>query len=172
MARTKIEVNREIPKTRQELVDQIAELGSQERRRSKIENEMNEAITKLKKRYEEEAEPCNHKIKGIISGIEAYCEVFRDELTDGGKSKTVNLPSGTLAWRKCPPSCKITKPEDVIALLKKKGLSRFIRIKEEISKDLILTEQAAVIGIKGIVIVSEKEELSIEPYEVKLEAVA
>jgi len=172
MARTKIEVNREIPRTRQELVDQIAELGRQERLRSKIENEMNEAITKLKKRYEEDAEPCNQKIKAIIGGVEAYCEVYRDELTDGGKTKTVTLPSGTLSWRKCPPSCRITKPDDVIALLKKKGLSRFIRVKEEISKDLILTEPAAVATIKGIAIVSEKEELSIEPYEVKLEAVA
>ncbi|HAE37693.1 MAG TPA: host-nuclease inhibitor protein Gam [Candidatus Riflebacteria bacterium] len=170
MARTKIEVNREIPKTRQELVDQIAELGRQERMRNKIENEMNEAITKLKKRYEEEAEPCNQKIKAIVNGVEAYCEVHRDELTDGGKTKTVTLPSGTLSWRKCPPSCRITKPEDVIAMLKKKGLSRFIRVKEEISKDLILAEPEAIVAVKGIAIVSEKEELSIEPFEVKLEA--
>jgi phage host-nuclease inhibitor protein Gam len=169
MARTKVEVNREIPKTRQELVDQIAELGRQERLRSKIENEMNEAITKLKKRYEEEAEPCNQKIKAIVAGVEAYCEVHRDELTDGGKTKTVALPSGTLSWRKCPPSCRITKPDEVIALLKKKGLSRFIRVKEEVSKDLILSEPAAVATLKGITIINEKEELAIEPFEVKLD---
>ena len=56
-------------------------------------------------------------------------------------------------------------------LLKKKGLGRFIRVKEEISKDLILLEPKAVAEIKGITIVSEKEELSIEPYEVKLEEI-
>lgn len=172
MARTKTEVNKQIPTNRQDLVDKIAELGRQERMRAKIEVEMNNQITRIKQRYEEEVEPANQAIKMLTSGINAYCEVHRDELTDGGKTKTVNLPSGTISWRKCPPSCKLTKPEDIIALLKKKGLNRFIRIKEEIGKDLILSEQAAVVGIKGIVIMKEKEELAIEPFEVKLEAIS
>jgi len=36
---------------------------------------------------------------------------------------------------------------------------------------MILAEQAAVTGIKGITIVKEKEELAIEPFEVRLEAI-
>ncbi len=172
MARTKTEVNKQIPTSRQDLVDKIAELGRQERTRAKIEVEMNNSITRIKQRYEEEVEPVNKAIKTLTSGINAYCEVHRDELTDNGKVKTVNLPSGTIAWRKCPPSVRLTKPDIVIELLKKKGLSRFVRIKEEVNKDMILSEQAAVTGIKGIAIVKEKEELSIEPFEVKLEAIS
>jgi phage host-nuclease inhibitor protein Gam len=171
MAKTKTVANHQIPTSRQDLVDKIAELGRQERIRNKIENDMNNSITKTKQRYEEEAEPVNEAIKTLTAGIQAYCEVHRDELTDGGKQKTVNLPSGTISWRKCPPSVRITKKENVIELLKKKKLIRFIRIKEEINKDKILDEQAAVTGIKGIAIVKEKEELSIEPYEVKLESI-
>lgn len=171
MAKTKVTINKEIPSNREELVEKIEELGRQERLKVKIENQMNEAITKLKRRYEEEAEPCNNKIKAITAGIEAYSVVHRDELTDGGKTKTVNLPSGTLSWRKSPPSVRLSKKEKVIELLKKKGLSRFIRTKEEISKELILSEPAAVAGVKGITIVKEKEVLSIEPFEVKLDAV-
>jgi phage host-nuclease inhibitor protein Gam len=172
MARTKTQTNKEIPVSRQDLVDKIAELGRQERLRAKIEVEMNNAISKIKQRYEEDVEPINQAIKALSSGITAYCEVNREALTDGGKVKTVNLPSGTICWRKCPPSVRITKVENVIRLLKSKGLSRFIRTKEEIAKDLILSEQAAVTGIKGIAIVKEKEELSIEPFEVKLEAIS
>lgn len=172
MARTKTEVNKQIPTNRQDLVDKIAELGRQERMRAKIEVEMNNAITKIKQRYEEEVEPVNLAIKQLSSGINAYCEVHRDELTDGGKIKTVNLPSGTISWRKCPPSVRLTSPDKVIKLLKEKGLSRFVRIKEEVNKDMILSEQAAVTGIKGIAIVKEKEELAIEPFEVKLEAIS
>lgn len=172
MARTKTEVNKQIPTSRQDLVDKIAELGRQERMRSKIEAEMNDRITKIKQHYEEEVEPVNAAIKMLSSGINAYCEVHRDELTDSGKIKTVNLPSGTISWRKCPPSVRLTSPDNVIKLLKAKGLSRFIRIKEEVNKDMILSEQAAVTGVKGIAIVKEKEELAIEPFEVKLEAIS
>ncbi|MEW6708285.1 MAG: host-nuclease inhibitor Gam family protein [Candidatus Riflebacteria bacterium] len=172
MARTKTETNKQIPANRQDLVDKIAELGRQERLRAKIEVEMNNAITKIKQRYEEEVDPVNQAIKAISSGITAYCEVHRDELTDGGKVKTVNLPSGTICWRKCPPSVRLTAPDNVIKLLKVKGLARFVRIKEEVNKDLILSEPAAVTGVKGITIVKEKEELSIEPFEVKLEAIS
>jgi phage host-nuclease inhibitor protein Gam len=172
MARTKTQTNKEIPTSRQDLVDKIAELGRQERLRAKIEVEMNNSITKIKQRYEEEVDPVNQAIKALSAGITAYCEVNRDDLTDNGKVKTVNLPSGTISWRKCPPSVRLTKPENVIELLKKKGLSRFVRIKEEVNKDMILSEQAAVTGVKGITIVREKEELAIEPFEVKLEAIS
>ena len=169
MAKTKIEINKEIPSNREELVDKIEDLGRQERIRAKISLQMNEAITKLKRRYEEEAEPANTKIKALIAGIEAYSIVHRDELTEGGKTKTVTLPTGTLSWRKSPPSVRITKAPAVIELLKKKGLSRLIRVKEEVNKELILAEQASVISLKGISIVKEKEVLSIEPFEIKLD---
>ncbi len=172
MARTKTVTNRNIPTSRQDLVDKIAELGRHERMRSKIEVEMNNAIAKIKQRHEEEVDPINKSIKSLTAGITAFCEVHRSELTDNEKVKTVNLPSGTVSWRKCPPSVRLTEPEKIIKLLKDKGLEKFIRVKEEVNKDLILSEQAAVAGVKGIAIVKEKEELAIEPFEVKLDAVA
>jgi len=171
MSKTKVQVNRQIPVNRQDLVEKIAELGRRERLRNKIENEMNDVVTRTKQRYEEDAEPVNDMVKALTKGIQAYCEVNRVELTDNGKTKTVNLPSGTISWRKCPPSVRLSKPERIIEMLKKKGLGRFVRTKEEVSKDMILAEQAAVTGIKGITIVKEKEELAIEPFEVRLEAI-
>ena len=172
MVKTKVTVNRDIPRNRNELNEKLAELGRVNRVRDKIVIEMNEAIERIKQRYSEEVKVHDERIKSIAGGIESYCEVHREELTDGGKTKTVVLPAGEISWRKCPPSVRLTKPEVIIELLKKKGLSRFIRIKEEISKDLILADTAAVVGIKGISIVSEKEELTIQPNEETLESAA
>lgn len=172
MAKTKVVVNVEIPRNRAELNEKIAELGRNERIRDKITLEMNEVIAKTKDRYADDVKKYDDKITELQSGIAAYCEVHRDELTEGGKSKSVKLPAGMISWRICPPSCRITKPEVVLELLKKKGLHRFIRTKEEVSKDMVLAEPVAVASIKGITIISGKEELSIEPDREELERVA
>ncbi len=170
MAKTRLTVKDDIPSTRQELDEKIAELGRQERIKAKIESDMNEDMSQIKKRYEEQAEPVAARIKSLISGIEKYCVVHYKELTDDGKNRTVFLPSGTLSWRKCPPSVRLSKPNKIIEILKEKGLERYIRVNEEVSKDIILAEPLPVAGIKGITIIKEKENLSIEPFEVKLEA--
>ena len=163
MAVKKVLVNRNIPHDRQDLCEKMRELGRLERIRESITIEMNEKISNLKTRYSEECKEYDNKISSLQEGIASYCEVHRDELTDNGKTKTVKLPTGTLSWRFCPPSCRISKPEVVLETLKAKKLARFIRIKEEISKDLILSDIDAVAGIKGITIVQGKEELTIEP---------
>jgi phage host-nuclease inhibitor protein Gam len=172
MAKTKIAVNVKVPTDRIELNERISELGRNERIREKIALEMNEAIAKIKKRYAEDVKEYDDKISELLAGIAAYCEVHRDELTENGKSKTVSLPAGTISWRICPPSCRLTKPEVIMELLKRKGLHRFIRVKEEISKDMILAEPTAVAGVKGITIIKGKEELAIEPDRSELEKVA
>lgn len=172
MAKTKIETNKDIPQSRSELNEKIAELGRNERMREKITIEMNEQIAKVKARYADDAKDYDLKIESLQKGISAYCEVHRDELTDNGKTKTVKLPAGTLSWRVCPPSCRLSKPEAIMESLKSKGLSRFIRIKEEISKDLILADPEAVASVKGITIIKGKEELSIEPDKEELEKAA
>ncbi|EJD2026425.1 host-nuclease inhibitor Gam family protein, partial [Escherichia coli] len=50
-------------------------------------------------------------------------------------------------------------------LLRRLGLERFIRVKEEINKDAILNEKEAVKNIPGITIKSDIEDFSIIPFE-------
>ncbi|MGT9685597.1 host-nuclease inhibitor Gam family protein, partial [Escherichia coli] len=53
----------------------------------------------------------------------------------------------------------------VMDFLKRLGLQRFIRVKEEINKDAILNEKDAVKNIPGITIKSDIEDFSIIPFE-------
>ena len=70
-----------------------------------------------------------------------------------------------MIWRNRPPSCTIRGSEAVIAALKRLKLTRFIRSKEEINKDAILNEQAAVKDIPGITINRNLEDFAIVPFE-------
>ena len=53
MVKTKVTVNRDIPRNRNELNEKLAELGRVNRVRDKIVIEMNEAIERIKQRYSE-----------------------------------------------------------------------------------------------------------------------
>ena len=107
------------------------------------------------------------------------------EVTSGGRSKTVALPAGEIAWRQRPPSVKITKADLVLKTLKALGLGRYIRTKEEIDKDTILAAHSAarlapstdparaellaeadkLAAVSGIEIVTGVEDFAIVPFE-------
>jgi phage host-nuclease inhibitor protein Gam len=59
----------------------------------------------------------------------------------------------------------------VIEALKRLGLTRFLRVKEEINKEAILAEPDAVRDVKGISI-SQGEDFVIVPLATELEEVA
>jgi phage host-nuclease inhibitor protein Gam len=55
--------------------------------------------------------------------------------------------------------------EAVIEALNRLGLSRFVRVKEELNKEAILNEPEAVKGVAGLSIKSGVEDFVIQPFE-------
>lgn len=110
-------------------------------------------------------ESLKKRMAELQSGIQTWCEAHRDELTGNGKVKFANLTTGEVQWRNRPPSVSIRGADNVIELLRRLGLERFIRVKEEINKDAILNEKEAVKNIPGISIKSDIEDFSIIPFE-------
>jgi len=68
-------------------------------------------------------------------------------------------------FRQRPPSVAVRGVDSVIEALKQFGLARFIRVKEELNKDAILNEPAAVAGVAGLSIKSGVEDFVIQPFE-------
>jgi len=132
---------------------------------------MNDELAVVKARFETEAQPHGERITALTFGVQAWCEVHRMDLTQGGKTKTVLLPTGEVKWRTTPPSVSIKGSDAVMQLLREKQLTRFIRTKDEINKEAILADQAAVVGIAGITI-KQVEEFVIEPFNSQLDEVA
>lgn len=156
-----------VPQTRDQVAELIARIGTDSRTLKVLEVEMNEALAAIKEQYEQRAEPTRQSVDGALRGVQAWCEANRLELTVAGKVKTHAFTTGEVAWRTRPPSVRITGEDAVMFSLRSLGLSRFIRLKEEINREAILNEPTAVVGVPGIRI-SQIEDFVVTPFEVEL----
>lgn len=154
-----------VPQTREDAAAMIRKLGDMQRQFARTTGEMNDKIGAITDEYKDLLAPLDQGILALQKGVQAYCEAHRDELTGGGKVKYANLITGDVMWRQRPPSVRVTGAEAVIATLKRLGLERFVRVKEEVNKDAILNETAAIDGVAGITVVSGVEDFVIEPFE-------
>ncbi len=162
-----------VPQSRAEAVDAIAQIGQSQRELSRIEAAMNDELSAIKQRYEEEAAPFKKQIGDLTTGVQTWCEANRSVLTDGNKTKTVNLSSGVVKWRMTPPSVKIGRglTGAVLASIRLAGLADlFIRTSEELNKEAILAAPEKVAGIGGLSI-HQAEEFVIEPYAEEIASV-
>jgi phage host-nuclease inhibitor protein Gam len=169
--RTKSAATAWVPQTKDEVVRAIAEIGELQRGRAVIQARMNDELAKAKESFEAEAQPLGERMQLLTRGVQMWCEVNRTALTRGGRTKTAQLPSGEVGWRTSPPKVTIRGAEAVMDALRRLGLGRFIRTKEEISKEAILAEPDAVTMIQGIAI-TQAEEFVVKPFETSLEEVA
>ncbi len=160
-----------VPQHRDEVIEAIAEIGRRQRERQRLETLMNDDLAKVREAWEKQAAPHLEAIKELSRGVQLWCEVHRDLLTQGGKVKFARLASGEIKWRLTPPRVVIRALDAVVEALKQAHLDRLIRIKEEPNKEAILNEPEAVEGIKGITI-TQKEDFVIVPFETELEEIA
>lgn len=155
---------------REEVNAAIAEIGAAQRARDEIQTAMNKELAEVRARYEEQALPHAAVIKELGQGVQVWCEGNRAELTRDGRTKTAKFAAGEISWRTRPPRVSIRGEGIVLEALKKLGLERFIRTKEEIDKQAILADPSAVESVKGVS-VSQGEDFVIKPFATEIEEV-
>lgn len=159
-----------VPQTMQEAEELLAEIGRLQREVGTIERDMNDELAQVKQDYSDDAAPINAQIDEDFAALHTWAEANREELLKHG-GKTAKLATGELSWRVTPPSVRVTGAAVVLKTLRRLGLARFIRTKEEIDKTAILSEPEAVQGVKGISI-SQHEEFVAKPFESEIEKAA
>lgn len=154
-----------VPQTRDETASDIRKIGDLEREKLRTMTEMNDAIANITQNYQPRLDALNEQLKTLQDGVQGYCEAHRDELTNGGKVKFANLITGEVSWRQRPPSVSVRGQEAVIDLIKRLGLTRFIRTKEEVNKEAVLNEPDEVRGVAGLSVITGVEDFVITPFE-------
>lgn len=152
---------------RDEAAKVIKNIGDEQREVTRLQADMNDEIATITKKYQHGIDARNEKITGMVESVQLWAEANRATLC--GVGKTVNLITGEISWRQRPPSVAVRAADKVIDTLKKLGLGRFVRVKEEVNKDAILTEPKAVAGVAGITINQGIEDFAIVPFEVEVE---
>ena len=148
----------------QAAIKQIGDLQREHARRTTV---MNDAIAKITEAEAPQLDDLHKRIETMQAGVQTWCEANRTELC--GSGKTANLITGEVQWRMRPPSISIRGAEAVIETLKRLGLQRFVRVKEEPNKEAMLNEPDVVRGVAGISINTGVEDFTITPFEVEVQ---
>lgn len=156
--------NYPVPQNQRDAADQIGRIGDLRRDIDRREADMNDALAKIKAEVEETIAPVRDELVGLEEGVKTWCEANRALITANGKTKTVDLGTGTVKWRQRPPKVTIRGIKDVLERLKTAGLSQFVRTKEDVDKEAMLKEPALAGAIQGIAISSDGEDFVIEPF--------
>ncbi|BAQ16897.1 host-nuclease inhibitor Gam family protein [Methyloceanibacter caenitepidi] len=148
----------------------IADIGGIDRDLAEIQKDLDTKVAVLKKEAEDKAAPLTTKREELAAGVETYCTANRAALTDSGKRKFGEFPTGKVSWRKGADKLEIdkTRLDKIIEALKGKKLARFLRVKTEIDANAIKKDPAKIKGIRGLKIVPGAESFSIEPTELPL----
>lgn len=157
-----------VPKSLAEAALFLAEIGQEQRATNKIQSALNAKVDELKTEAMADCEPHQKKISELVEGLFGFAEANRAQLTDGGKRKTVEVPTGTFSWRMTPPSVSLRDVEAILKSLKSLTLERFIRTKEEVDKEAMLKEPDVAKTVKGVSI-SQHEEFVAKPSELEVE---
>jgi phage host-nuclease inhibitor protein Gam len=160
-----------IPADTNEASRDLLELGLHQRERVRIQAAMNDEISKIKARYEEQAQPHNEAIARLLDGLHLFAEQNKEALLTG-KLKTIQLTTGTIGWRTGTPKVSIKGVDSVMERIKAMNLDNlFIRTKEEINKEAMLENRDAAMSIPGVTI-TQQESFWAKPYETQLEEIA
>jgi len=156
--------NYPVPEDIDEAADMVAKIGELTREIERIEIDMKEEMAEVKARHEARAQPLIEERTALTEGVRLWAEANRRKLTQGGKVKYVRLTTGEIKWRLRPPSVTIRGKDDVLRRLKERGLTQFIRVKEDVNREAIREEPEAVAGIPGIKVGSAGEDFVVEPF--------
>lgn len=164
--------NLPVPQDDSEAREAIREIGDLNRDALRLEAEMNDKIAALQQQYGEKVAPIRELAAAKQEGLKMFCEVNRDRLTGGGKTKTHRFATGEVSWRLRPAKVTVRGKDAVIAAIKSAKLGKkFLRVKEDINKEAMLadaTTRAAASAIQGVTIGSDGEDFIVEPFETEL----
>lgn len=154
------------PTTRAEFENLFNEYSSLCRRLERADNIAAEAAASMAAKHQQDTAADRCKKQEMETAISDYAWQHRNELTENGKSKTAKIGTGCLKWRKAPAAVQITGDiEAILEQLRRRKLSRLIRVKQEIDKTALLAERELISRrpIDGIEIADGAETLSITP---------
>lgn len=136
----------------------------------------------------------------IVDALNVWATANRERLTQGGKIKTVQLPTGTVLWREGRYAVKHRgmKNDDVVAAIQarlfevrlalrmaardrevraalvneRNALEGFLRQKVEPNKDAMLANRDLAETIEGVTVPRGPEEFAVEPLASQIREVA
>lgn len=143
-----------VPQTQEEATEMLGQIGTLQKQTKRVSDRADERIRLIRADAVREITPALEQIAELFRGLKAFAEAHRDELTQGGKKKTVTLPTGKLSWRTTPPKLEIKDEDGLLAYLEAAGLSEYYRTKLEVDKDALKKNAEEASSFPGVSVTS------------------
>lgn len=88
-----------VPQSRDEAASTVRVIGDLDRQVKRLEADMNDELARIKESYQSRADALKEGIEEKTEGLKMWAEANRLVLTDGEKTKTVDLGTGLIKWR-------------------------------------------------------------------------
>ncbi len=158
-----------VPRDMAEAAEAVARIGAIERDITVATAALAEQLAALKQAAEAAAAPLKAEMELLARGVQVWAEAHREALTGGGRTKTVKLATGEIAWRERPPSVRLRDVDAVLETLRAMQLGRFIREKAEVDREAMLREPALAATVPGVTIGGAGEEFVVKPTQAQLD---
>ncbi|UIY44113.1 host-nuclease inhibitor Gam family protein [Methylobacterium radiotolerans] len=192
--------NLPVPQSDAEAEQLIARLGVLQRDHAAAEVVHDGQVAALEEKHGAAVKAFQEAQGVIVDALSIWATANRERLTQGGKTKTVQLPTGAVLWREGRYAVKHRgmKNEDVVAAIearlaevrsalriggKDRGLRMalidtrdvlvgFLRRKVEPNKDAMLAARDVAETIEGVTVPRGPEEFAVEPLASQIREVA
>lgn len=137
-----------VPTTSLEANASLRRIGDLDRAIADIELSLEARIAILRAQAVNKAAALVAEREDRIEGIRQYASVYRAVILKDGK-KCVELPAGVFGWRFTPPKVSLARGGEKRAfeILKRLQLTRYIRTKESLDRELLLRDRPVINGI-------------------------
>ena len=161
-------VDVQVPKNLDEVSRFLSRIAQEQRAIDAIKADLNEKVEALQAVATEETNPHVECLGGLFEGLYIFAQANRETLTDGGKRKTIDVPTGTFSWRLAKPAVHLKDVKEVVKALQTMKLTQFIRVIEEPNKEAMLKEPELAQSVKGVTI-KQLEYFTAKPNETAVE---
>jgi len=113
----------------------LQELCALETEIERIDADGDGRIAKIKEEMAKTGKPLRERTKELTASLKAFADYHKGDLFKDRKS--LELAFGVIGYRKTPPSISTSKT--TTGLLKKMGLTQYVRVREEPDKESMLS---------------------------------
>lgn len=129
--------------SREDLEGVYGEYAAQVIEADRLTVAMEKRIAKIREAYEEPLAAAKAAGDALFADLQAWAALHPEAF---GEQRSIELLHGTLGFRTCPP--KVSQAAGVkvghtLAALRAKGMGQFVRVREDIDKEAVLSYAAA-----------------------------
>lgn len=126
----------------------LVSIGQKQREINRLKREAKQKVEAINVATKKSVEELTKERDTFFVALFAFASSRKAELTKVTRSQKTD--AGTFGWRFTPPYVDIAEgksDQDIIAVMKKDGLNKYIRVIEEIDRDAMLRDRPEVKGV-------------------------